>query len=249
MNIAIIGYGKMGRMIEQAAISRHHNIVCTIDADEQQKFQSDEFKSADVAIEFSVPNAAVDNYKKAFAAGVPVVSGTTGWLKAMPEIQNICNSGLGTLLYASNFSIGVNIFMAVNKFLSKIMNDFAEYAPRMEEVHHIHKLDHPSGTAITLAEELAEECERINSWAEPHDGDSTAANVMPITCRREGEVPGIHEITWESPADTITLCHSAKTRAGFAMGAVIAAEWLAGKKGFFSMHDVMADITSNPFFK
>lgn len=240
MKIAIIGYGRMGRAIEEVARSRGHEIVCVIDTGDEDKFASKEFRSADVAIEFSIPTAAVDNYLQAFAAGVPVVSGTTGWLDSMPEIKDMCDKDAGTLLWSSNFSVGVNIFMAMNRYLSKLMNRFPQYDPSMMEVHHIHKLDHPSGTAITLAEEIVADTDRISSWAEPQGETSEVAEgVLPVSHRREGEVPGIHSITWDSPQDTITITHSAKSRAGFALGAVLAAEWLKGKSGFHTMAEVL----------
>lgn len=162
MKIAIVGYGKMGHLIAEIAENRGHKIVCTIDVDNPDAFNTPEFKSTDAAIEFSTPGTAVNNILSCFAAGVPVVSGTTGWLDALPDIKDMCAKGKGTLLYGSNFSIGVNIFMAVNRYLAKVMNDFPDYSPSMTEIHHIHKLDHPSGTAITLAEDLVENVDRIN---------------------------------------------------------------------------------------
>ncbi len=242
MKIAIIGHGRMGRAVEEAARRRGHDITCIIDEGQEEKFSSPEFKGADVAIEFSIPSAAVDNYLHAFAAGVPVVSGTTGWLSSMPEIKDMCLKGAGTLLYASNFSVGVNIFMEINRRLAAIMNAFPQYAPSMMEVHHVHKLDHPSGTAITLAEEIVESTDRMSGWAEPEAGKSLAADVLPVGHRREGEVPGIHTVTWDSPEDSITISHDAKSRAGFALGAVLAAEWLKGRSGFHTMQEVMASL-------
>lgn len=239
MKVAIIGYGKMGRMIEEILKERGHKIVCIIDEDNHADIESEAFASADVAIEFSRPSAAVDNILHAFSAGVPVVSGTTGWTESLPELKEMCQRGRGTLLWSSNFSIGMNMFMAVNRFLAKLMSNFDEYAPSMEEVHHIHKLDHPSGTAITLAEQLMEADPAIKEWKECEEGAVVKGTTLPITAIREGEVPGIHSITWDSPADEIIITHSAKTRRGFAMGAVLAAEWLKGKSGFFTMKDVL----------
>ncbi len=239
MKIAIIGYGKMGHMVGEVARERGHEIVAVVDTpDEWEIFESKKFHKADVAIEFSVPSAAVENVLKCFAAGVPVVSGTTGWQKELPEMKEICDAGRGTLLHSSNFSIGVNIFRAINRRLAELMNPYPQYRPSMEEVHHIHKLDHPSGTAITLAEELITVSERVGEWREEPAGDAPA-DRLPIECRREGEVPGIHSVKWESAEDTITITHSAKSRRGFALGAVLAAEWLAGKKGFFTMSDML----------
>ena len=238
MKIALIGYGKMGHIIEQIALARGHQIVSIIDKDNIDDFDNPEFASADVAIEFSTPSTAVDNYLRSFAAGVPVVSGTTGWLQHSETIKSLCRQGKGTLFYSSNFSIGVNVFMAVNRYLAKLMNEFNQYEPTMHEVHHIHKLDHPSGTALTLAEDILSNIDRKDSWCEP-DTDMITDKNLVISHSREGEVPGIHTINWESDVDSISITHSAKSRAGFALVAVMAAEWLIGRKGFFSMNDML----------
>ena len=235
MKIALIGYGKMGHAIEQIALQRGHEIVSVIDVNNQEDFTSDAFKSADVAIEFSMPAVAMDNYRRAFAAGVPVVSGTTGWLEHLPEIKEACKAGQ-TFFYASNFSLGVNIFFALNKYLAKIMNDFPAYDVRMVETHHVHKLDAPSGTAITLAEGLTDNIERKNKWVEEKE---PAEDEIGICSVREGEVPGIHTVIYESDVDTISITHDAKSRMGFALGAVIAAEFTCGKKGFLTMQDML----------
>ncbi|MDO4755915.1 MAG: 4-hydroxy-tetrahydrodipicolinate reductase [Parabacteroides sp.] len=236
MKIALIGYGKMGKTIEQIALSRGHEIVSIIDINNPDDIYSDNFKSADVAIEFTTPATAFDNYMKSFAAGVPVVSGTTGWLNRIGEVKEMCEKEGKTFFYASNFSIGVNIFFALNKHLAKIMNQFPAYDVKMMETHHIHKLDAPSGTAITLAEGVLENIERKDRWTlETAEKESD----LPIHAIREGEVPGIHEITYESDVDTIVIKHDAKSRAGFALGAVIAAEFTAGKKGFLGMDDML----------
>lgn len=235
MKIALIGYGKMGHAIEQIALQRGHEIVSVIDVNNQEDFTSDAFKSADVAIEFSMPAVAMDNYRRAFAAGVPVVSGTTGWLEHLPEIKEACKAGQ-TFFYASNFSLGVNIFFALNKYLAKIMNDFPAYDVRMVETHHVHKLDAPSGTAITLAEGLIDNIERKNKWVE---GKEPAEDEIGICSVREGEVPGIHTVIYESDVDTISITHDAKSRMGFALGAVIAAEFTCGKKGFLTIQDML----------
>ena len=235
MKIALIGYGKMGHAIEQIALQRGHEIVSVIDVNNQEDFTSDAFKSADVAIEFSMPAVAMDNYRRAFAAGVPVVSGTTGWLEHLPEIKEACKAGQ-TFFYASNFSLGVNIFFALNKYLAKIMNDFPAYDVRMVETHHVHKLDAPSRTAITLAEGLIDNIERKNKWVE---GKEPAEDEIGICSVREGEVPGIHTVIYESDVDTISITHDAKSRMGFALGAVIAAEFTCGKKGFLTMQDML----------
>ena len=235
VRIGIIGYGKMGKTIEQIALSRGHEIVSIIDINNPDDFESAAFKSADVAIEFTTPATAFDNYMKCFAANVPVVSGTTGWTARMGEIKEMCEKEGKTFFYASNFSIGVNIFFALNKYLAKVMNNFPSYDVRMTEVHHIHKLDAPSGTAITLAEGILENIDRKDRWTLE---TAEKATDLPIHAIREGEVPGIHEIIYESDVDTISIKHDAKSRAGFALGAVVAAEFTAGKKGFLGMSDL-----------
>ena len=236
MNIAIIGYGKMGHEIEKICRDRGHDIVCTIDAGEERKFDSEEFKSANVAIEFSSPQSALSNYKRAFAANVPVVSGTTGWLDNIDEVKKACEKEGQTFFYASNFSLGVNILFAVNKYLASIMNDFPEYNVHVDETHHIHKLDAPSGTAITIAEGILEAVERKKEWKLD---EQKSDNDLQINAYREGEVPGIHTIKYESEVDTIELTHDAKSRKGFALGAVVAAEFTANKKGFLGMEDLL----------
>ena len=220
MKIALIGYGKMGKTIEQIAIQRGHQIVSIIDINNAEDIYSEAFKSADAAIEFTTPATAFNNYMKCFEIG---------------EIKEKCEKEGKTFFYASNFSIGVNIFFAMNKYLAKIMNNFPSYDVKMTEVHHIHKLDAPSGTAITLAEGILENIDRKDRWTLEN---AESATDLPIHAIREGEVPGIHEITYESDVDTISIKHDAKSRAGFALGAVIAAEFTAGKKGFLGMNDL-----------
>lgn len=237
MKIALIGYGKMGKTIERIALDRGHEIVSIIDIDNRSDFDSEAFKSADVAIEFTIPSMAFDNYMKCFDAGVPVVSGTTGWLDKMPEIKEKCEKEGKTFFYASNFSIGANILFTLNKYLAKIMNNFPEYNVHITETHHIHKLDAPSGTAISLAEDLLAEVERKKHWVLGEEKDPAD---LPIAAIREGEVPGCHEIVYESEVDTIRIEHNAKSRAGLALGAVVAAEFTAGKKGFLSMSDLFS---------
>lgn len=248
MKIALIGYGKMGKMIEQIAISRGHEIVSIIDVDNQQDFDSEAFASADVAIEFTAPQAAYGNYLKAFAKGVKVVSGSTGWMKEHgDDVRRMCNEEGKTLFWASNFSIGVAIFSAVNRYLAKIMNGFQQYGVEMEEVHHIHKLDHPSGTAITLAEEVVENIDRLDKWAvgtvQNPDGTidgskDVEAGSLRIDSIRRGEVPGIHTIKYDSEADSITITHDAHSRQGFALGAVLAAEYAAEHNGLLTISDM-----------
>ena len=235
MKIALIGYGKMGKTIEQIALQRGHQIVSIIDINNTADFDSEAFRSADVAIEFTTPATALGNYMRCFEANVPVVSGTTGWLSHLDEVKAKCEQEGKTFFYASNFSVGVNIFFALNRYLAKIMNGFPAYDVRMTEVHHIHKLDAPSGTAITLAEGILDNVERKERWTLETAEQPTD---LPIHAIREGEVPGIHEIIYESEADTISIKHEAKSRAGFALGAVIAAEFTAGKKGFLGMNDL-----------
>lgn len=254
MKIALIGYGKMGHVIEKIARERGHEIVSIIDLDEEEKFISDEFKSADVAIEFTSPKSALSNYKKAFEANIPVVSGTTGWLEHIDEIKEECNKNGKTFFYASNFSLGVNLFFALNSYLSKLMNRFPDYDIRMEETHHIHKLDAPSGTAITLAEDAISNIERKNDWIlednsdiskEDRSGDNTvysSKEKLKIKSFREDEVPGIHTVIYESEADSIRITHDAKSREGFALGAVLAAEFTKGKKGFLGMKDMLGNL-------
>ena len=248
MKIALIGYGKMGKMIEQIALGRGHEIVSIIDVDNQQDFESEAFASADVAIEFTAPQAAYGNYLKAFAKNVKVVSGSTGWMKEHgDEVRRLCSEGGQTLFWASNFSIGVAIFSAVNRYLARIMNDFPQYDVRMEEVHHVHKLDHPSGTAITLAEEIVDRLDRTQPWCVGQvtnaDGSvnpatDTAANALAIDSIRRGEVPAIHSISYDSPADCITITHDAHSRQGFALGAVLAAEFTASHSGLLTISDM-----------
>ena len=239
MKIALIGYGKMGKMIEQIALSRGHEIVSIIDIDNQEDFDSEAFKSADVAIEFTAPQAAYGNYLRAFKHHVKVVSGSTGWMKEHgDDVRRMCNEEGKTLLWASNFSIGVGIFTAVNKYLAKVMNQFPQYDVEMEETHHVHKLDHPSGTAITLAEDIVNNMDRKTAWAE----DTTDKQLLRIDHIRRGEVPGIHTVRYDSEADLISITHDAHNRKGFALGAVLAAEWTVGKQGLLTIGDYYKDV-------
>lgn len=249
MKIALIGYGKMGRMIEQIAKERGHEIVSIIDVDNQQDFDSEAFKSADVAIEFTNPTAAYGNYLKAFKNNVKVVSGSTGWMKDHgDDVRQMCSEQGGqTLFWASNFSIGVAIFSAVNRYLAKIMNGFTQYDVRMEETHHIHKLDAPSGTAITLAEEIIDNIDRKTDWVKGvqrlADGtvegtNDVAVDKLAIESIRRDEVPGIHSVIYDSDADSITITHDAHSRKGFALGAVLAAEYTKDHKGLLTISDM-----------
>lgn len=235
MKLALIGYGKMGRMIEEIALSRGHQIVCIIDIDNQQDFESPEFATADVAIEFTTPWTAFANYQKAWKAGVKVVSGSTGWMKDHgQEVREACTQEGKTLFWASNFSVGVAIFGAINTYLAKIMNRFSQYDVNLVETHHVHKLDAPSGTAITLAEQIVENLERKERWG-LHE---TSPEVLRIDDIRRYEVPGIHTITYDSPEDLITITHDAHSRRGFALGAVLAAEYTAEHSGLLTMSDL-----------
>lgn len=248
MKIALIGYGKMGKMIEQIALSRGHEIVSKIDIDNQEEFESEAFASADVAIEFTSPYTAYGNYLKAWKAGVKVVSGSTGWLKEHgDDVRKACNEEGKTLFWASNYSIGVAIFAAVNKYLAKIMNGFPQYDVKEVETHHIHKLDHPSGTGITLAEQIVERLDRKKEWTMGYlqnpDGsiegsDQCAADQLSVSSIRRDEVPGIHSITWDSEADQITITHDAHSRKGFALGAVLAAEFVQTHSGLLTIDDM-----------
>ena len=235
MKFALIGYGKMGRMIEEIALSRGHEIVSIIDVDNLQDFDSDAFRSADVAIEFTAPQVAYDNYLRAFAQGVKVVSGSTGWLKDHgDDVRRMCEQEGKTLFWSSNFSLGVTVFRAVNRYLARIMNQFPQYDVELEETHHVHKLDHPSGTAITLADEIVAELDRKDAWAE----DTTDAKLLRIDHIRRGEVPGIHTVRYDSDADCMTITHDAHSRKGFALGAVLAAEYTATHEGLLTMSDL-----------
>lgn len=248
MKIALIGYGRMGKEIEKIALSRGHEIVSIIDIDNQQDFESQAFKSADVAIEFTNPMVAYQNYMKTFAAGVKLVSGSTGWMEEHgEEVKRLCREEGKTLFWSSNFSLGVAIFSAVNKYLARIMNSFPTYDVTMSETHHIHKLDAPSGTAITLAEGILENIDRKATWVKGTllDAEGTLsgtndckADELPIASIREGEVPGIHTIRYESDADSISITHDAKNRQGFALGAVLAAEYTVQHEGYLGMSDL-----------
>lgn len=248
MKIALIGYGKMGKEIEKIAKARGHEIVSIIDVNNREDFSSEAFRSADVAIEFTAPTVAYGNCLEAFRNGVKVVSGSTGWMNEHgEEMRRLCAEDGKTLFWSSNFSLGVAIFSAVNKYLAKIMNNFPNYDVSMVETHHVHKLDAPSGTAITLAEGILENLDRKDKWVmgtlTAPDGTvagttECAPNELPISAIREGEVPGIHTIRYDSEADSITITHDAKNRKGFALGAVLAAEYTAQHEGFLGMNDL-----------
>ena len=230
MKIALLGYGKMGQVIERIATERGHEIV--LRKDEFNTYEG--LSNADVAIDFSVPMAAVDNISSCFHANVPVVSGTTGWLEHYDEMVALCKEKNGGFISSSNFSLGVNIFFELNEYLAKIMAQFDSYKVEMEEIHHTQKLDAPSGTAISLAKGVIENS-NYKSWTL----ENAEPNQIHIEAKRIGDVPGTHTVTYESVVDTIEIKHTAHNREGFALGAVIAAEWLAGKHGIYSMKDVL----------
>ena len=248
MKIALIGYGKMGKTIEKIAIERGHEIVSIIDVENRDDIFGPAFASADVAIEFTAPAVAYNNCIDAMKAGVKVVSGSTGWIhNHEEEMRRLCNEDGKALFWSSNFSLGVAIFSAVNRYLAKIMNRFPGYEVTMEETHHIHKLDAPSGTAITLGEGIIENLDRKSSWilgdvVNPDGsitkGKAAAEDELRINAIRRDEVPGIHSISYTSDADTITITHDAKNRSGFALGAVLAAEYLQEHSGFLGMKDL-----------
>ncbi|MEO8711806.1 MAG: 4-hydroxy-tetrahydrodipicolinate reductase [Parafilimonas sp.] len=236
MKIALIGYGKMGKAIEEIAQAEGDEIVLKITSENKNSFTIDAIKEADVAIEFSNPNSAVENIKKCFDAHVPVVCGTTGWLKYFNEVKEYCNKTQGAFLYASNFSIGVNLFFALNEYLASLMNAHNEYNVRIEEIHHIQKKDAPSGTAITLAEQLIQKLKAKKHWVNNETDDES---TLEIISKRIDDVPGIHTVKYNSPNDFIEITHSAYNRKGFAGGALQAAKFIIGKKGIFSMEDVL----------
>ena len=226
MKIALIGYGKMGHAVEETALQRGHTVVCTVDNDAEWASKEALLRQAEMAVEFSTPTTAVDNLRRCFALGLPVVSGTTGWDASREAVEKECRAGGHAMLTASNFSIGMNIMFALNERLAELMRGRDDYSASICETHHIHKLDAPSGTALTLRNQIVE-C------------GGRKAESIPIESIREGEVPGTHTVTYYSEIDTITLTHEAHSRKGLALGAVLAAEWLKGKKGVYTMKDVI----------
>ena len=236
MKIALIGYGKMGKEIEQIAISRGHSVVLTIDITNLDDLTVENLSKADVAIEFTSPDQAVNNYLKCFDAGIPVVSGTTGWLAKREMVEKICQEKNGCFFYSSNFSLGVNIFFELNRHLARMMKDFPQYDVSMTEIHHTQKVDAPSGTAITLAEDIIAENSSKSKWTIKESGSKEELAIKPV---REGTVPGIHTIKYDSEVDYIEITHSAYSRKGLALGAVLAAEFSANRKGLLSMKDIL----------
>ncbi len=231
MKIALLGYGRMGKAIEKIALERGHDIVLKVDESTKEY----DITTADIAIDFSIPTAAVGNLTTCFTNGVPVVSGTTGWLDQYNEMIELCNSNEGSFIYASNFSLGVNLFFEINKKVAQIMNPMLNtYSVASEELHHTKKLDAPSGTAITIAEGVIENTS-LEDW-KLYEGDK---KTLPITARRIGDIPGTHSVTYHSEVDEIEIKHTAYNRQGFALGAVVAAEWLVDKKGIYGMKNVL----------
>ncbi len=235
MRIALSGYGKMGKIIESLGNGKHE-FVLKINSENKDTYESSKLNDADVVIDFSTPQVAYQNIKTALDAGVPVVSGTTGWTDQLQEIKDFCKQQHGAFLYASNFSIGVNLFFALNKQLAQLMSLHKEYEAQIIETHHTEKLDAPSGTAITLANDLIEKHPEYNVWKNKAVVDS---NELSSVSNRIENVPGTHEIKYQSTIDEIIIKHKAHSREGFAKGALLAAEWIVGKKGVFSMRDVL----------
>ena len=241
MNIALIGYGKMGHMIEQTALERGHTVCCTIDVDNMSDIDSEAFAQADVVIEFTTPSSAYDNVKQCFARHKKVVCGSTGWLSDHEdEMRQLCEQG-HTLFWSSNFSVGMAVFRAVNRCLAQLMNKLGDYDISMEETHHIHKKDAPSGTAITLAEDILRHVDRKRSWQLSGNDIKLNSDSLPVSAIRRSEVPGIHTIHCDSEADSITITHTAHSRKGFALGAVLAAEYAYTHQGWLTMDEMVKD--------
>ena len=240
MNLALIGYGKMGHAIERIAQARGHRIVLKITSSNLADFTPENLAAADVAIEFTSPEAAPGNVACCLNAGIATVCGTTGWNERLSEAKALAATNGAAFLHASNFSIGVNIFFEINRHLARLMAGRADYQVAMEEVHHLQKKDAPSGTAITLAEQILEAIPALDGWALAGGGTAVTPDKLPITAIREEGVPGTHTVSWTSTADTIELKHAAHSREGFALGAVLAAETICGKRGVFTMQDVLA---------
>ena len=235
----MIGYGKMGRTIEHLATKQGHEVVLKINADNLDAFTTENLQQADVAIEFSQPDVAYKNIMTCLKAGLPVVSGTTAWLDKFEMVKDWCSNNSGAFFYASNFSVGVNIFFELNKHLAAIMSKHPAYQVRMEEIHHTQKLDAPSGTAVTLAEGILEKIDTLQEYQLQEDNLNTLDNCIPITSKRIGDTPGTHVIQYHSSIDELEIKHTAKGREGFASGAIMAAHWLIGKQGVFGMSDLL----------
>ncbi|WP_299291505.1 4-hydroxy-tetrahydrodipicolinate reductase [uncultured Mucilaginibacter sp.] len=245
MKIALLGYGKMGKMIEQVALERKHEIVLKIDHHNLQELTVENLQKAEVAIEFSTPHTVLNNVALCFEANIPVVVGATGWYENLQEVKSECLQRNASLVYASNFSVGVNIFFHINKMLAKVMSRFPDYEVQVEEIHHTQKLDAPSGTAITIAEGIIENMPVKEAWANVVSGqvdDASPVTITPnqllIESHRIENVPGTHTVVYDSEVDTIEFKHTAHNRSGFALGAVLAAEWIKDRKGFFTAADL-----------
>ncbi len=239
MKIALLGYGKMGKTIEEIAINRGHEIVLKIN-DDIENYDLKE-KEVDVAIDFSIPKAAFKNITTCFQNNIPVVSGTTGWLDQYEKARSICKKENSAFIYASNFSLGVNVFFELNEKLAGMMQGLEDYSVEIEEIHHVQKLDAPSGTAISLAEQILDKNSRLKGW----QLDDAEKDEIPIHAKRIEDVHGTHNVTYESPIDKIEIIHTAKSRQGFALGAVVAAEYIKDKTGIFTMKDVLSDLFKN----
>jgi 4-hydroxy-tetrahydrodipicolinate reductase len=238
LRIVLIGYGKMGKAIEKLAIEKNHEIVAVIDSPEHWIEKQKEISTADVAIDFSIPQAALTNIDNCLKINLPLVVGTTGWYDKLPQVQEAAENSEGAILWASNFSLGVQILFHLNARLAEIMNRYPEYSPGIQEIHHTQKLDAPSGTAIQLANGILQSYPELNGWY-LIENESYNFNALPVFSQRIGQVTGTHHISYSSSVDTITISHEAKNREGFVFGAVLAAEWLVGKRGFFTMKDVL----------
>lgn len=236
MKIVLFGYGKMGKTIERLAHEQGDEVVHVIDINNRSTLTKADLQKGDVVIEFTRPESALENIKLCLEAGLPIVSGTTGWLDHLEEVKTMRSQLDGAMIYASNFSLGVNVFFALNRQLAKVMNQFDQYQVNLEEIHHTQKLDAPSGTAITLAEGILEHYPQKKQWV---NEATKADHLLPIVSKRIDKVPGTHEITYQSLIDQISIKHTAHSREGFASGALLAAKWLVGKKGFFTMQDVL----------
>ncbi len=238
MRVGLLGYGKMGRAVEEQALLRGHEIAWRVGHANRSELTVGLLRQADVVIEFSHPDSAFENVLACLEAGIPVVSGTTGWDEQLPRAEEHCRRCGGALLWAANFSVGVNLFFALNRYLARLMEPHPEYRPSVEETHHRYKVDAPSGTAQTLARDLLSASSRLERWVLAC-GRPPEPEELPITSIRRGEVPGTHIVRWDSAVDSLTIHHTAHTRAGFAQGAVLAAEWLPGRRGVFRMSDVL----------
>jgi 4-hydroxy-tetrahydrodipicolinate reductase len=236
MKIAIIGYGKMGKTIEQLAIEKGYEIILKVGLKNSNTWTNEQLKKADVAIEFTRPESAIENITRCFECDVPVISGTTGWVERMEEVKNSCKKLDGGFFYASNFSVGVNLFFKLNKILAKMMEVYDTYDISLKEIHHTQKLDAPSGTAITLAEGLLEQISRKSKWVKE---TAQQENELPIFSKRIENVPGTHAINYDSDIDSIEIKHTAHSRLGFAKGALMAAEWMNNRKGIYGMEDLL----------